>query len=73
MNKRSHISLVQELATSDIVGANLAGWNSVLVHTGVYDPQGRSQLSKLKVPTFEAKDVEEAVRMAIHEEIKFTR
>ena len=58
---------------SDIAGANLARWNSVLVHTGVYDPRHRSSLPESKRPTFEGKDVEEAVRLVINEEIKFTR
>jgi ribonucleotide monophosphatase NagD (HAD superfamily) len=64
---------LERLVSSDIAGANLARWNSVLVHTGVYDSRHRSSLPKLKTPTFEAKDAEEAVRLAIHEEIKFTR
>ena len=64
---------LKEFVTPDIAGANLARWNSVLVHTGVYDPQHRSSLPKSKTPTFEAKDVEEAVTLAIHEEMKFTR
>lgn len=63
----------EEFVTLDIAGANLARWNSILVHTGVYDPQQRSSLPKSKTPTFEARDVEEAVRLAIREEMKFTR
>ena len=57
----------------DIAGANLARWNSILVHTGVYDPRHRSSLPQSKTPTFEAKDVEEAVRLAIDEQMRFTR
>ena len=64
---------LRELVLSDIAGANLARWNSVLVHTGVYNPRQRSSLLKSKRPTFEAKDVEEAVKLAIREEIEFSR
>lgn len=72
LGKQSHQLEFEGLFTSDIAGANLARWNSVLVHTGVYDPRYRSSLPKAKAPTFEAKDVEEAVRLAIHEQIQFT-
>jgi len=69
----SNIYMIGDNPESDIAGANLALWNSALVHTGVYDPRDRSSLSKSKAPTFEAKDVEEAVRIAIHREMKFIR
>ncbi|KAF7984261.1 hypothetical protein HWV62_16102 [Athelia sp. TMB] len=46
----------------DIAGANKAGWNSVLVHTGVYEP---AEGPPRHTPTFEAENVEEAVKMAI--------
>ncbi|KAF9787753.1 HAD hydrolase [Thelephora terrestris] len=69
----SNIYMIGDNPESDIAGANLAGWNSVLVHTGVYDPRHRPSLPESKRPTLEAKDVEEAVRLVIHEEIKFTR
>ena len=67
------LAWLKEIVTLDIAGANLAQWNSVLVHTGVYDPQHRSSLPGSKTPTFEAKDVEEAVRLVINEEMKFAR
>ncbi|KAF9652803.1 HAD hydrolase [Thelephora ganbajun] len=67
----SNIYMIGDNPESDIAGANLAWWNSILVHTGVYNPRHRSSLPRSKTPTFEAKDVEEAVRLAIHEEIKF--
>ncbi|KAI0314277.1 HAD-hyrolase-like-domain-containing protein, partial [Amylostereum chailletii] len=51
---------------SDIAGANAAGWSSVLVRTGVYDPAQGPPAYK---PTWEAADVEEAVRWAIQREI----
>ena len=46
----------------DIAGANGAGWDSVLVHTGVYDPADGPPAHE---PTFQAANVEEAVRRAI--------
>ncbi|EAU91552.2 hypothetical protein CC1G_02041 [Coprinopsis cinerea okayama7 len=50
---------------SDIAGANGAKWNSVLVKTGVYDPErGPPKHS----PTHIAEDVDEAVRWAIERE-----
>lgn len=53
--------------TSDIAGANAAGWNSVLVHTGVYDP---TRGPPAHTPTQQASDVEQAVRWAIDREVK---
>ncbi|KAG8813987.1 hypothetical protein FRC17_001347, partial [Serendipita sp. 399] len=47
---------------SDIAGANKAGWNSVLVHTGVFSPEGGPPSHS---PTFQARDVEEAVQIAL--------
>ncbi|EMD37526.1 hypothetical protein CERSUDRAFT_83262 [Gelatoporia subvermispora B] len=52
---------------SDIAGANAAGWESILVHTGVYDPR---QGPPTHQPTQEAVDVEVAVRWAIDRELK---
>jgi len=69
----SNIYMIGDNPESDIAGANLASWNSVLVHTGVYDPRHRSSLPESKRPTFEAKDVEAAVRLVIHEELKSSR
>jgi len=51
---------------SDIAGAAAAGWESILVRTGVYDPQ---QGPPSCVPTHEAEDVEEAVEWAIKREL----
>lgn len=52
---------------SDIAGAHRAGWHSILVHTGVYDPaRGPSEHR----PTFEATDVEDAVLLAIQTEFE---
>ncbi|OBZ66089.1 putative CDP-alcohol phosphatidyltransferase class-I family protein C22A12.08c [Grifola frondosa] len=34
-----NIYMVGDNPESDIVGANAAGWTSILVHTGVYDPE----------------------------------
>jgi ribonucleotide monophosphatase NagD (HAD superfamily) len=50
---------------SDIAGANAAGWNSILVHTGVYSPESGPPAH---LPTIQARDVEEAVTMAISRE-----
>ncbi|KAJ4483675.1 HAD hydrolase [Lentinula aciculospora] len=44
---------------SDIAGANAAGWSSVLVYTGVYDPTTGPPTN---IPTHETRDVEEAVK-----------
>ncbi|KAF9070858.1 HAD-like domain-containing protein [Rhodocollybia butyracea] len=52
---------------SDIAGANGAGWDSVLVHTGVYNPT--SGIPPTHLPTHEAPDVEEAVRWAVEREM----
>jgi len=59
--------MVGDNPESDIAGANAAGWASVLVRTGVYDPQ---QGPPTHVPTQEVEDVEEAVRWAIDQELK---
>ena len=50
----------------DIAGANNAGWNSVLVRTGVYEPDNGPPTH---TPTYEATDVEEAVLWAINNEL----
>ena len=52
---------------SDIAGANVAGWNSILVKTGVYNS---SQGTPTHLPTHFAEDVEEAVEWAIERELK---
>ncbi|KAG1812545.1 HAD-like domain-containing protein [Suillus subaureus] len=50
---------------SDIAGANAAGWKSILVHTGVYDPHRGPPSHQ---PTHQAEDVAEAVRWALEQE-----
>lgn len=55
---------------SDIAGANGAGWSSVLVKTGVFDP---SQGPPPHLPTHYGEDVEEAVTWAIEREINGNR
>jgi ribonucleotide monophosphatase NagD (HAD superfamily) len=50
---------------SDIAGANAVTWSSVLVHTGVYDP---ARGDPIHPPTYQAADVEEAVKWAIRRE-----
>ncbi|KAF9020461.1 hypothetical protein BDZ89DRAFT_1072204 [Hymenopellis radicata] len=52
---------------SDIAGANGAGWESVLVHTGVYDPAKGNPPHE---PSYQAPDVEKAVVQAILHECK---
>ncbi|XP_006460901.1 hypothetical protein AGABI2DRAFT_204203 [Agaricus bisporus var. bisporus H97] len=59
------VYMVGDNPDSDIAGANDAGWNSVLVRTGVYEPElGPSS----HIPTHEATDVEAAVLWAIKRE-----
>lgn len=63
MLKQSSLLIV---LTLDIAGANAAGWSSVLVKTGVYDPlDGPPSHS----PTYITEDAEEAVRWAIQREL----
>ncbi|KAF8170279.1 HAD-like domain-containing protein [Mycena galopus ATCC 62051] len=59
------IYMVGDNPESDIAGANGAGWESILVKTGVF-AGGRSTHE----PTHYAEDVEEAVRWAIAREMK---
>jgi hypothetical protein len=67
-------------AVLDICGANRAKWNSILVHTGVFQPHRRPMMNGIpkpfeaqKRPTWEAADVESAVRLAIDEELRRER
>jgi len=53
--------------SADIAGANAAGWSSVLVRTGVYDPVDGPPAHN---PTHEAENVEAAVQWAIGREVK---
>jgi len=59
--------MVGDNPESDIAGANAAGWSSVLVHTGVYDPADGPPAHS---PTHEVENVEAAVRWAIDREAK---
>ncbi|KAF8482499.1 HAD hydrolase [Russula ochroleuca] len=59
--------MVGDNPESDIAGANAAGWSSVLVRTGVYDPVDGPPAHN---PTHEAENVEAAVRWAIDREVK---
>jgi len=56
------IFMVGDNPESDIAGANGAGWHSVLVETGVYDP---NLGPPTHTPTAIVRDVEEAVYRAI--------
>ncbi|KAI0633736.1 HAD hydrolase [Trametes polyzona] len=60
------VYMVGDNPESDIAGANGAGWPSILVKTGVYDPAQGEPTHK---PTHIAEDVEEAVRWAIEREM----
>jgi len=64
-NKIPNVYMVGDNPESDIAGANAVNWSSVLVRTGVFDPQ---QGPPSHEPTHEADDVEDAVRWAIGRE-----
>jgi len=66
MKDLPQIYMVGDNPESDIAGANAAGWHSILVHTGVYDPRKGPPTHQ---PSHEAEDVEEAVRWAIEREV----
>ncbi|KAH7096965.1 HAD hydrolase [Auriculariales sp. MPI-PUGE-AT-0066] len=55
---------------SDIAGANGAGWNSILVDTGVYD---RAKGPPTHAPTYFAPDVQAAIRLAFDQEVLQTQ
>jgi len=57
------VFMIGDNPDSDIAGANAAGWYSILVETGVYDPA--NDTPPVHTPTTIAKDVEGAVRWAI--------
>ncbi|KAJ6497823.1 HAD-like domain-containing protein [Mycena sanguinolenta] len=61
------IYMVGDNPESDIAGANGAGWDSILVKTGVFTGGGQLPTHE---PTHHADNVEEAVRWAIAREIK---
>ncbi|CAE7178092.1 unnamed protein product [Rhizoctonia solani] len=52
------IYMIGDNPESDIAGANGAGWASILVHTGVYDPT--TGIPPTHIPSHQAKDVGEA-------------
>lgn len=58
------------IINSDIAGANAADWSSVLVRTGVYDPEQGPPTHR---PTHIAEDVEEAVDWAIERTVEKMR
>ncbi|KAF9476369.1 HAD-superfamily hydrolase [Pholiota conissans] len=62
------IFMVGDNPESDIAGANAAKWSSILVETGVYDPVAHGKPRHL--PTHYAKNVEEAVKWAIDQEMQ---
>ncbi|KAA1478120.1 HAD hydrolase [Dentipellis sp. KUC8613] len=59
------VYMIGDNPESDIAGANAAGWSSILVHTGVYNPEDGPPTHQ---PTHEAEDVEAAVKWAIERE-----
>jgi len=61
----SRIYMIGDNPASDIAGANAASWSSILVRTGVYDP---AHAPPAHQPTYEAEDVEEAVKWAFERE-----
>ncbi|TFK44483.1 HAD-like domain-containing protein [Crucibulum laeve] len=61
------VYMVGDNPESDIAGANAANWLSVLVHTGVFDPD---QGPPAYLPTHQAPDVEYGVRWAIERELR---
>ncbi|KAF8638028.1 hypothetical protein AX16_010660 [Volvariella volvacea WC 439] len=63
------IYMIGDNPDSDIAGANGAGWPSILVKTGVFDPQ---QGKPTHQPTYIAEDVEDAVSWAIKRELEST-
>jgi ribonucleotide monophosphatase NagD (HAD superfamily) len=63
----SPIYLTSRHPSTDIAGANAAGWLSVLVRTGVYD---HADGPPTHSPTHEAENVEAAVQWAIDRETK---
>ena len=60
----TEIYMIGDNPSGDIDGANRMGkgWNSILVHTGIYKPEARSKLNPDQVPTYEVADMTAAVR-----------
>ncbi|TBU38601.1 HAD hydrolase [Dichomitus squalens] len=67
VDEMPRVYMIADNPESDIAGANAAGWPSVLVKTGVYDP---SRGPPTHTPSYIAEDVEEAVRWAIEREMR---
>ncbi|KIY71122.1 HAD-superfamily hydrolase [Cylindrobasidium torrendii FP15055 ss-10] len=67
MPEETLFCMVGDNPESDIAGANNAGWNSTLVHTGVYDP---TKGSPAHTPTQQAEDVFSAVKQVLIEEFE---
>jgi len=67
IERSPQVYMVGDNPESDIAGANGAGWKSILVRTGVYDPANGPPTHQ---PTHEVEDVEEAVKWAIEAEVK---
>ncbi|QRV94025.1 haloacid dehalogenase-like hydrolase domain protein [Ceratobasidium sp. AG-Ba] len=65
------IYMVGDNPESDIAGANGAGWESVLVHTGVYNPH--LGIPPTHTPTHQAGNVAEAVEWALQRELDRSR
>ncbi|KAF8906463.1 HAD-hyrolase-like-domain-containing protein [Gymnopilus junonius] len=61
-----NVYMIGDNPESDVAGANAAGWSSILVKTGVYDP---SDGPPSHSPAHIAEDVEEAVKWAIQREV----
>ena len=66
----TEIYMIGDNPPGDIKGPNQmgAGWNSMLVHSGVYQPQDRDSLPIDERPTFEVKNMEEAIKKVIEKE-----
>jgi len=66
-----NIYMVGDNIESDIKGANAAGWRTILVRTGVYDPSDQSSrtaaLRRAHKPGHEVEDVFEAVEAGVRE------
>ena len=53
---------------ADILGANQANIQSILVQSGVYEPGSLPALPESQVPTFEVANMEEAVKLICDQE-----
>ena len=66
----TEIYMIGDNLSGDIKGPKLmeAGWNSILVQSGVYQPEDRDSLPADERPTFEVKNMEEAIKKVIEKE-----